>query len=105
MSQDLTVLHSAVATREKQGKNQKYKNQNTHQYKYSFASEIINCHFGKTSSPQRKRGTYQLYSHCFHSRVRLENYYSSKKIEAAILPLNKIYYFTQPYICSTPSSN
>lgn len=29
MFQDLTVLHSVMATTEKQGKKQKYKNQNT----------------------------------------------------------------------------
>lgn len=44
--QDLTALHSAMASREKQGKNENIKIK-THQYKYLFGSEIMNCYLGK----------------------------------------------------------
>lgn len=46
MFQDLTALHSAMASREKQGKNENTKIK-IHQYKYLFGSEIMNCYFGK----------------------------------------------------------
>lgn len=82
MFQDLTVLHSVMATTEKQGKKQKYKNQNTqiNINTHLEVKELIVILVSTVTLCSKKKGHLSVIFSLFPFQGKtVENYYSSKK--------------------------